>query len=104
MAWITGGEFNNPADAAVLADTGPIPGGGDVSIKIVITATTAMMVLVQHRNAVNNVTVEQFRMKVPPNDTRSVDVGSLTLAGNERVRVLQEGAIAGRIQAMIVTN
>jgi len=99
--WFSVGPLVSPAAGVVLADTGPVPGGGTVPLKIILTASALETALVQHRNAANTVTLVEFTLRVPANDSRSLDLGSLTIAGDERIRMVQSGAATGNVHAMI---
>lgn len=102
MAWHTEGEKTNPGNNDLLADTGPVPSGNTLFPNIVVAAgAAASAVRVQHRNADNNATVKEFRIKTPANDTKVLYLGTLALGNNERLRVVQDGVYVGVVQALI---
>lgn len=101
MTWYTAGPQTNPADQAVLADTGAIGSGNNTPACIMVTANAQASVIVEQRNAANNATVASQFIRVPANDTRSLDMGVISLGPGERLRVLQSGALTGVIHASI---
>ena len=101
MAWFSAGPQTNPADATVLADTGAIASGNNTGAVVVVTANAQANVIVEQRNAANNATVQSQFVRIPANDTRSIDFGSIQLAPSERLRVIQSGALTGVIHVSI---
>lgn len=101
MAWFSAGPQNNPADLAVLADTGAVTTGNNTKAVVVVTASVQASVVLERRDAANATTLVSQFIRIPANDTRSIDMGNVALAANERLRVTQSGALAGVIHASI---
>lgn len=101
MAWFTAGPQTNPADQAILADTGAITIGNNTIATVVVTANAQASVVVERRDATNATTLTSQFIRCPANDTKVVSLGTVALAINERLRVLNSGALAGIVQASL---
>lgn len=84
-----------PGAAAVIADTGALP-AGDYTIDVELDAAAALAagkaLVVEHRNAANSAVVKQLG-GCAAGQSRTLSIRRLTLAANERVRVVT-GAVA----------
>jgi hypothetical protein len=89
------GVSTAPAANAVVADTGQLP-AGDYLVEVELSAAGVLAagkaLLVQHRNAGNSADVNTLG-GCPAATSRSIEVGRVTLALNERIRVVV-GAVA----------
>lgn len=100
-AWTAGTVQTNPADTAVLADTGALP-AGNYLVGVTGCASAAEVYDVQHRNAANAATLKTQRRRVRALDNDDfLFPNKITLALNERIRVVQAGALVGEIQVSI---
>lgn len=90
-----GASVTAPAAAAVIADTGAMP-AGDYTIDLELDASAVLAagkgLIVEHRNAANAATLKQLG-GCSAGQSRTVTIRRLTLAANERVRVIV-GAVA----------
>lgn len=90
-----GGSVAAPAAAAVIADTGPLP-AGDYTVDVELDASAVLAagkgLIVEHRNAANGATLKQLGGNAA-GQSRTLAIRRLTLAANERVRVIV-GAVA----------
>lgn len=84
-----------PAAAAVVTDTGALPAGDytiDVELDAAAVLAAGKALIVEHRNAANSATVKQLG-GCSAGQSRTLTIRRLTLAANERVRVVV-GAVA----------
>jgi hypothetical protein len=84
-----------PGAAAVIADTGALPAGDytiDVELDAAAVLAAGKALVVEHRNAANAATVKQLG-GCSAGQSRTLTIRRLTLAANERVRVVV-GAVA----------
>lgn len=102
MSWYTEGEKTNPADGAILADTGKIDTGNNTDTTLVVSATVAAVVLVQRRDSARTNTVMSQTVRVLANDTKVIPLGRQVLDLGESIRVLASGVTVGAVQASIV--
>jgi len=106
MSWLDGQVFTNPAANTVLIDSGPsIPEGDQQLPMILISSTVAAVVLLQHRNAVDDATLHQHALVVGANQTLVVpSLGSIDAAeSGQRLRCVLFTTIVGRIQVSFFT-
>jgi len=93
-------QVTNPGANAIIIDTGALPAGDyDVqafmSYSYSVSGTDGFLKF-EHRNAANSASLSTWRL---PNPTRDNDMSmsfALTLALNERLRVLNETAATGK--------
>ena len=96
MSWVSA-VVTAPAANVIIADTGALAAGDydfDVTMAIADTTLTAgKVLLLEHRNAANNATLQTLAICVQQG---AIDkqIRRYTLALNERVRIIQ-GAVAG---------
>jgi H+/Cl- antiporter ClcA len=100
--WYSEGELTDPADGAVLADTGKIDSGNNTLLTVLVTASVAAAVMIVHRDAANTGTVIKQIVRVVPNDTKVVPLGVQPLGLGERFQVLASGVTVGAVQASII--
>jgi hypothetical protein len=84
-----------PGAAAVVADTGALPAGDytiDVELDAAAVLAAGKALIVEHRNAANAATVKPLG-GCGAGQSRTLTIRRLTLAANERVRVIV-GAVA----------
>jgi hypothetical protein len=84
-----------PGAAAVVVDTGALPAGDytiDVELDAAAVLAAGKALVVEHRNAANAATVKQLG-GCSAGQSRTLTIRRLTLAANERVRVVV-GAVA----------
>lgn len=98
-AEIATGRTTNPAANAVIVDTGQLA-AGDFDVKAFMTAVGATMtrelIELQHRNAANSATINAWQMGMVGGATVHMEVDfSLTIATNERLRVLIGQTLTG---------
>lgn len=96
----TEGEKVNPLDGAVLADSGALS-AGDWSVEIYASTGVAARIQLQHRNDANNQTLFQhafaFGATTVPWHTKM----KISAAEGERVRVVLDGLVIGRVQVTL---
>lgn len=101
--WTAGSVFNGApiADATVLVDTGAL-GAANYLFAIIGNGSVAWAYDVQHRNAGNtgNNAAQRRRLSAGPDDL--LFGNKITLAANERVRVILVGDTTGEVQVSIM--
>jgi hypothetical protein len=100
-AWDTAGIQVNPAASAVLADSGPKAGGAFDAL-VILGANVAVVATVEWRNAANTANVKSQVIAVGANQVIQLKF-PVDLALNERVRVLNNAAVTGSVQASVFT-
>ena len=93
-----------PAASAVQADTGQLAAGDyDFDIQLLASDTTAVGkgLVVEHRNAANNATLQTLGGCAAP-DSIEIHLRRYTMATNERIRVIA-GTAAGATSSMYVS-
>ena len=101
-SWVTEDVVLNPADNALLADTGALPAGERIFILLFWDNVAGIEVLLQWRDSTNTVNKKQHII-------RNTTIGDKLIVRfkpllNERVRVLNRTLIAGSAQASIFYN
>ena len=100
----TEGEKTNPTNGTLLADTGGIGYESTHSIEVLVTpAIVSGVVILQRRDYSNSTTVWEAKLKCPVDTSNIFRLSSIFLAGGERLRVIQDGTIVGKVQVCIVT-
>jgi len=93
-----------PAANAVQATTGPLP-AGTYDFEIILLASDTVAVgkglVVEHRNAADGATLQTLGGIAAP-DSRQISLKGVTLALNERIRVIA-GTAAGAASSMYVS-
>jgi hypothetical protein len=87
--------FHGARRSAVVVDTGALPAGDytiDVELDAAAVLAAGKALVVEHRNAANAATVKQLG-GCSAGQSRTLTIRRLTLAANERVRVVV-GAVA----------
>lgn len=100
MALYTAGEQNTPSDDTVLADTGP-HSAGDNQVNLYVSAAVAAKVILQRRNAANSATIWQQAFWLGALDSISPVFVTVHTDEDERIRVVTDGTILGKIQATL---
>lgn len=103
-AWAGGTITTNPAINTVLADglaraEAPTPDGVEYDYLVVISASAAADVSIEHRNAANGANVEVVTHILPASLIALLI--QVRLAQNERLRVIMAAALTGRISASL---
>jgi hypothetical protein len=99
--WVSQGVMNNPANGALLADTGPMVAQGR-TFHAIVGADVATVFRVEHRNAANDATTESLILACGIRDAKGFMLGDIELADNERVRIVTVGAVVGNVQATLI--
>lgn len=99
-AWTAGSVLTNPVDTTVLVDTGALPAGRYL-FAIHGTSSVAAVFDVQHRNAANGANNAAQRRRPIAGDIDFIIPNEITLADQERLRVVLVGGITGEIQLSI---
>ena len=97
-AWSSNGTQTNPVAGQVLADTGPLGAVTSGNFTVLIYADNTSTVEIEHRNALNTVTLDSQTVWL--NGYQAVNI-SVTLLLNERIRVVSNG-FTGITQASIL--
>ena len=104
--WYTEGAKNAPSSGTILADTGALS-GGIKTIAIVADTNVSGIVIMEHRNAANDTTINSQRVTLTLNSpfTYEIPYSTLTLAEDERIRVITSGLFTlGVVQASIFSS
>lgn len=94
-----------PTANAVQADTGQLAAGTydfDVHLAVADTVAVGKGLVIEHRNAANNANVNVLGGCTPNGGAVSLCIRRLTLAANERIRVIA-GTAAGAASSMYVS-
>lgn len=99
--WTSGALQANPVDTTVLVDTGPLA-QGNYLFATVIATDTASTADVQWRDATNATNNDSQRRFIPSGQNDDfLFPNKITLANNERLRIVQVGNLTGNEQASI---
>lgn len=99
--WVSGSVNVNPTDGTVLADTGPL-NPGNYLFATVIASSVASAADIQYRDSTNASNNDaQRRFVVAGQNDDFLFPNKLTLANNERLRIVQNGNVTGTVQASI---
>ncbi len=99
--WDDGALTTNPATDAVLKDTGALE-AGDYLFGFMFQATAAAIFRIEWRNAANSATLKSQNIPIPASNLiEPIFPTKITLAANERVRVVIVAGITGDAQASI---
>lgn len=104
MSWITGGEKTAPIAGTVLVDTGPMP-AGPYYLQMAVSATVALGVRLEIRNAANTQTVISQLFGVPASGTFEFKAGGefVLPEDNARFRITTFNALStGTAQASFI--
>jgi hypothetical protein len=95
--WTSGLVLTNPADGALVVDTGPLTGS---SYLIAFSGSTSANAVydVQWRDATNTTNKLVIRRRPQAGNDDFIFASKITLLANERVRCVMVGAITGDIQ------
>jgi len=101
-SWVTEGAQTDPADGAILVDTGQLSAGWyDFTIWMGSSAINGKIVL-QHRNSLDTGNVKAHRFRIQANDTREFQLNNRGMEANERLRVISSPAFVGVVEVSIV--
>jgi hypothetical protein len=100
--WSASGRVVNPALDQVLVDTGALPAGVR-SVQAVVSATANCAAELQHRNSTNTATIKSQILAVPGFGTAILPplFPDLSMADNERVRIIAVAAVVGSVSASL---
>jgi hypothetical protein len=100
-AWTAGAIQVNPVDTTVLVDSGPLV-PGNYLFATVIATDTGETADIQYRDAANATNNDSQRRFVPAGQNDDfLFPNKLTLANNERIRIVQVGNLVGNVQASL---
>lgn len=100
QTWVSGSILTNPADQTVLVDTGPMTAGRYL-FAVIGTSSVAWVYDVQQRDSANATNIDSQRRRVSAGTEDLLFPNKVTLAQNERLRCLLQGAIVGEVQMSI---
>lgn len=107
MAWLSSGRITNPTANQVLLDTLAVV-GGSYFFRVQGSSTVASAWEVQWQDATNVTTLKSFIIAVGSMGTsESFEVPqnlTITMNPNERIRVIQVGAVTGSVSVSLVGN
>jgi hypothetical protein len=100
--WATNGIVVNPAANAILADTGAMSEDMSHDYDIYLSSTVATAMVVEWRNATDTANVFSHILPIAANTTFVfTSRGSLMMLTGQRIRVRQNAAATGSVQASI---
>ena len=99
--WTPGAVATNPADQAVLVDTGALP-AANYLIHVTGAGSVAWVYDIQHRNAANSANIAVQRRRCAAGNEDLILGNKLTLAKDERIRCVLQGTIVGEVQMSIL--
>jgi len=110
VQWLPGeivdGIANNPAASAILVDTGALAQGIfdiQVSMSGAITVGGGRALILEHRNAANAATLNNWSMLLANTGVSMFsEQFAMTIALNERLRVIVEAGMTGEVTATIM--
>ena len=91
----TEGEQTNPADDALMADTGALAYAGTYEVLVTIGASAAAHFQVQRRNAANAANVGSVPIAYGPAGQSGQYRFFFNIAAGERLRVVMDDALTG---------
>ena len=99
---IVGNILNNPGGGTLLVDTGALA-AGNYLVGFILSHTAATLVDVQHRDSTNTNNIENpIRLVYGGGDTEyPMWPSKITIALNQRLRVVMAQALVGDIQASV---
>ena len=107
MSWLSSGRITNPTLDQVLLDTGALP-AGVYFFAAYGAGSVASVFEVQHRDATNTVTLKsQIIAAAASSIAPKFEVSErtpLTLAANERIRIIAVAAIVGAVSVSLLIN
>lgn len=98
--WIDGSILTNPTDGTLIVDTGQLP-AGDYWFAIHGETSTDEAIEVQLRDAANSTNVKRQRRRPRTGDIDWIFPNKITVALNQRLRVIQVGNMTGEVQISI---
>lgn len=88
-------KMTNPADNALMADLGAVPSAGLYEVRVVAGGSVVAIFDIERRDAANAVNVGSIVTVYTPAGASSEFVLFYTLAKDERIRVIMDGALVG---------
>lgn len=98
--WSNSAVLTNPTDATVIVDTGAL-NRADLLIAVIGAGSVAYTYDVQYRNAANDANLSAQRRICLAGNDEFVFPSSLSVATNERIRVVLVGSITGTLQVSV---
>lgn len=95
--WVSGTVNTNPADQTVLVDSGALTAGSYL-FAVVGAGSVAWIYDVQQRDSANATSVDSQRRRPAAGNEDFLFPNKITLASNERVRCILQGAVVGEVQ------
>lgn len=97
------GVVTSPAAGQVISDTGQLANAlGTVIIQVVVDASVAAFLAIEHRNAANNTTLHTQYVSVVASTPFVVNQFTMIFQDNERIRVINRSALVlGTVSASI---
>lgn len=100
--WVTGGILTNPANNAVIADTGAISGGGSTYTALVASSAICR-VIIAVRNDTNTADVAVQHLFVPANGNLAISI-PIDVPPGGRVVLRMGAALTGSVQGSILKD
>lgn len=98
--WYSGSILTNPSDGAVLLDTGPLQ-KGEYLVALTGASSVDWVYDIQHRNATNTGNNDSQRRRPAKGNDDFFFPSKLSIATDERIRLVLVGTIAGEVQHSI---
>ena len=98
--WTSGSILTNPIATTVLVDTGALSAGRYL-FSVSAESDVAWIYDIQHRNAANGANVAAQRRRPAAGSEDFLFPNKITIAENERVRLLLVNGVTGEVQACI---
>ena len=98
--WTSGSVLTNPTANTIIVDTGALSAGRYL-FAISGESDVAWVYDIQHRNAANSANVSAQRRRPASGSEDFLFPNKITIAANERVRILLTTGVTGEIQACI---
>ena len=95
--WVSGTVQTNPGDQTVLVDSGAMT-AGQYLFAVVGAGSVAWIYDVQQRDSSNASNIDVQRRRPAAGNEDFLFPNKITLAANERVRCILQGAIVGEVQ------
>jgi hypothetical protein len=101
--WTIGSVLTNPADGAVIVDSGPLA-GSNYLFSISGASSIDWVYDVQLRDATNANTLFSQRRRCKAGNEDFIFPNKLPMSTNQRLRLVLVGAIVGELQMSIFNN
>jgi len=98
----TSGEVNSPSANDLIVDGGAVPSYGNYQTRVWLNCTIAGTFLIQHRDSTNANTLHEQEASILAGECMQLDTGNVTMAADERIRVLAKSALTlGRVSGSV---